>query len=261
MRLPTRLCRWFARACMYIWMKQPEPAGSRPESYGGSTMRTYLQVPYREKDQAKALGAWWDPDRRSWYVPEGREVAPFARWLPTPEPDQDESDEDVGLYDEWQAGPLLVEFAQRLRRRPYVLLLQQACWRCRNEGYAVEVRLDCDEAEFDALGGDPGPLGMGPCNGEMAFELGGGEVATVPGLDNALRLYEQRTPSMRGRIASFKRRYSHTVGDAYMSQGCPSCDALWGDFPLSELQIHHIHEIAAGQFDGVQLVRAFSFEP
>jgi hypothetical protein len=28
----------------------------------------YLQVPYAEKDQAKAVGARWDPDRRQWWV-------------------------------------------------------------------------------------------------------------------------------------------------------------------------------------------------
>jgi exodeoxyribonuclease VII large subunit len=43
---------------------------------------TYLQVPFRDKDSAKALGARWDPARRQWYVPDGRELAPFSAWLP-----------------------------------------------------------------------------------------------------------------------------------------------------------------------------------
>ena len=43
---------------------------------------TYLQVPFRDKDSAKALGARWDPGQRQWYVPAGRELAPFAAWLP-----------------------------------------------------------------------------------------------------------------------------------------------------------------------------------
>lgn len=43
---------------------------------------TYLQVPFRDKDSAKALGARWDPAQRQWYVPAGRELAPFAAWLP-----------------------------------------------------------------------------------------------------------------------------------------------------------------------------------
>ncbi|MEO0003364.1 MAG: hypothetical protein RLZZ22_1056, partial [Pseudomonadota bacterium] len=43
---------------------------------------TYLQVPFRDKDSAKALGARWDPVRRQWYVPVGRELLSFAAWLP-----------------------------------------------------------------------------------------------------------------------------------------------------------------------------------
>ena len=42
----------------------------------------YLKVDYNEKDAAKALGAKWDSSQRQWYVPEGRELAPFAQWLP-----------------------------------------------------------------------------------------------------------------------------------------------------------------------------------
>lgn len=48
----------------------------RPEA------RTYLAVPYAEKDQAKALGARWDRDAKSWYAPAGVDRAPLARWLP-----------------------------------------------------------------------------------------------------------------------------------------------------------------------------------
>lgn len=40
-----------------------------------------LKVPYAEKDEAKALGARWNPTRKSWYVPDGVAVEPFAKWL------------------------------------------------------------------------------------------------------------------------------------------------------------------------------------
>jgi exodeoxyribonuclease VII large subunit len=42
---------------------------------------TYLRVPYAEKDAAKSLGARWDPNERSWYVPSQLETAPFGRWM------------------------------------------------------------------------------------------------------------------------------------------------------------------------------------
>jgi hypothetical protein len=51
------------------------PAGAAP-----------LQVPYAEKDQARALGARWDPDGKRWYVPAGRSLEPFEKWtFPDPE--------------------------------------------------------------------------------------------------------------------------------------------------------------------------------
>ncbi len=31
--------------------------------------KIYLNVPYKEKDEAKKLGARWDPDSKLWYIP------------------------------------------------------------------------------------------------------------------------------------------------------------------------------------------------
>ena len=44
-------------------------------------MPTILNVPYAEKDEARALGARWNPTRKKWYVPDGVDAAPFARWV------------------------------------------------------------------------------------------------------------------------------------------------------------------------------------
>ncbi len=43
---------------------------------------TYLQTAYKDRERVKVLGARWDPGRKQWYVPEGRDLAPFATWLP-----------------------------------------------------------------------------------------------------------------------------------------------------------------------------------
>lgn len=43
---------------------------------------TFLDVPFKEKDEAKALGARWDAGAKKWYVPEGKDLAPFNAWLP-----------------------------------------------------------------------------------------------------------------------------------------------------------------------------------
>lgn len=41
-----------------------------------------LEVPFIEKDKAKSLGAWWDPQIKKWYVPSGTDSGPFKRWIP-----------------------------------------------------------------------------------------------------------------------------------------------------------------------------------
>jgi hypothetical protein len=46
-------------------------------------MRTNLQVPFVEKDDAKKLGARWDAARKTWYVENKDDLTPFARWLPS----------------------------------------------------------------------------------------------------------------------------------------------------------------------------------
>ena len=44
--------------------------------------RTYLAVPFTEKNEAKGLGAKWDKEAKAWYAPEGVDVATsgLARW-------------------------------------------------------------------------------------------------------------------------------------------------------------------------------------
>lgn len=50
-----------------------------------SAFGTPLKVPFREKDEAKVLGAWWDPVAKTWYVPPGKDLRAFDRWLPKDE--------------------------------------------------------------------------------------------------------------------------------------------------------------------------------
>ena len=40
-----------------------------------------LKVPFSEKDQAKSLGAKWNAEQKLWYVPQGVDSAPFAKWF------------------------------------------------------------------------------------------------------------------------------------------------------------------------------------
>ena len=46
-------------------------------------VRIFIDVPYREKEEAKALGAKWDRQEQSWYVPAGKDASAFAKWKQT----------------------------------------------------------------------------------------------------------------------------------------------------------------------------------
>lgn len=47
-----------------------------------SDSRIDLQVPFPQKEQAKALGARWDMAQKSWYIPPGLSIENFHPWLP-----------------------------------------------------------------------------------------------------------------------------------------------------------------------------------
>jgi hypothetical protein len=42
--------------------------------------KIYLNVPYAQKDAAKALGAKWDAAGKKWYVPADKDITLFAQW-------------------------------------------------------------------------------------------------------------------------------------------------------------------------------------
>lgn len=69
----------------FIGPDPPPPGGVRHERqpilHNYRMASTYLTVDYKEKDAAKALGAKWDAAQRQWFVPEGRDLAPFAAWI------------------------------------------------------------------------------------------------------------------------------------------------------------------------------------
>lgn len=44
--------------------------------------KTYLNVPYREKNQAKKLGARWDKSKKLWFAPTAADYDKLSRWVP-----------------------------------------------------------------------------------------------------------------------------------------------------------------------------------
>ncbi len=71
----------------------------------------YLDVPFHDNEQVKALRARWDRDARSWYVPNDLDTEPFTHWLTLLPSDDD---------------PLL-----------NIAGLPQPCWKCGEDTMAV----------------------------------------------------------------------------------------------------------------------------
>jgi len=49
--------------------------------------RHYLKTDWNDREEVKALGAKWDAQEKLWYVPQGMDAAPFAKW-PRTTPEQ-----------------------------------------------------------------------------------------------------------------------------------------------------------------------------
>ncbi len=46
-----------------------------------SLQKYYIYVPYKDKEEAKSLGAKWDNESKKWYVPSNADLKQFSKWL------------------------------------------------------------------------------------------------------------------------------------------------------------------------------------
>lgn len=101
--------------------------------------RFYLNVPYAQKDEAKQLGAKWDPERKSWYYdgnPEG--YINFAKWI----------------FDIDNAEGVLIACDYI-----YVVESTRECWKCKKEtrvvGLGMEKIVEITDTMEDDENGNP----------------------------------------------------------------------------------------------------------
>jgi hypothetical protein len=190
-------------------------AGTAGDAPCGSGSRLYLDVAYAEKDEAKRLGARWDPTMRAWYVPAGVSPSAFARWL-DPQPSRPAQPSPTPAI---SGGPGPTCTAR-------LLAILERCWQCRRHTGCLLGILVPEEM----AGQVDHPEGF------VQFDLVAEALAAAvdPSLLRALR------------VGPLRLRFSRTVGSTYMSNGCCHCDALQGNFPLME-------KLREFQADGGQL--------
>jgi hypothetical protein len=108
-------------------------------------MALFLDVPFVDKDEAKRLGACWDPQARRWFVPDRVDPAPFGRWI----------------RQEPRTGALWV-----LAR---VWLVPDPCWKCGVRGaWPMGITLDETVGEHRRPVGGDHVLRGGPCGRSVA---------------------------------------------------------------------------------------------
>jgi hypothetical protein len=161
--------------------------------------RVILSVPFEEKDQAKALGARWDPQQKHWWISSKVDTIPFARWLQLVDRQEplyrDLSALDPDELEEYESAGLVEVF-----------FVPWTCWKCKQKTLAFH-----------------GAVGRSICVTHLLYQ------ATVIEELDKLRKGFGLDP-----FGCVKPRFSRTVGASYASQGCRNCDALIGENPLWE---------------------------
>ncbi len=171
-----------------------------------------LEVPYHDRELAKAAGARWDARRKVWYVVDRDDLSPIAKWLPQP---------------------------SRINHRAdtYILLGSlRVCWRCRREtrvyGFAMprgyeRLEESCPVLEFSNDADYEAWL-----DGPDALQWVAQEVAAV------LSYVTQISQAALSRMHSLTMRYhkdsSGVTGTRYFMNHCEYCDAKLGDFETIE---------------------------
>jgi Domain of unknown function (DUF5710) len=162
-------------------------------------MRVDLNVPYAEKDEVKKLGARWDRDGRVWYVPDGVDPKPFARWLP-----------QRGDFNLCAAEAYLVRFPAR-------------CWRC-SERFTALAFLMAPGFRVRDYGDDEkdGEVESWSRQEEWSFAH---YVTDFPPAIVSL---------LKAEAPLYRRAFSKTTQTTYWANHCPSCKVFQGDFHLFE---------------------------
>lgn len=155
--------------------------------------RVDLDVPFSEKDEAKALGARWDPQAKVWYVPEGRDSAPLAKWIPQHPESALEPEPEYPL------------------RSPYYFLVESKsdCWKCGSSTRVHAFMLPEEHEQFEYADETDEGFTLGSPRGYWERYGERGKVSNVYGLSPSV------LAQLRSHTSGYKPAYSQQAGETY----------------------------------------------
>lgn len=176
---------------------------------------TYLNCPFNDKDEAKALGAKWDSVKKRWYVPDGCNLSVFAKWLPK------ENDFKQA------ATPVINELTRtghyNLDEKKffgscflYLVIGRRECFRCHNQTEVVGFGIP-----YDSHAGFEDGCPIADC-------VHPDSLAIVSELQN----YPRVIMDYIERRCGFKYIYSKTTQSHYWANTCTTCGVLQGQHYL-----------------------------
>ena len=153
-----------------------------------------INVPYKDKDDAKGRGAFWDAELKTWYVPKHKEYNDFLQWT---------SSENFSI----------------IAQTPFFIARnQRTCWKCSELTTVVSLASD-NFFELDYLNEEEDDETM------AWFSQDYFTFFSSPTYINkeTIELISQKFPF-------YKLGYSKTVNGQYWANHCEKCNALQGDF-------------------------------
>ena len=160
----------------------------------GENEMLLLNVPYKEKDEAKKLGAKWNPDIKKWYVQDRKEYFRFYKWITT-------------------QGRIVA------CNNIYVLEGKQKCFKCGRETKVIGFGLE-DYYDFSAYDIEDGLTKRVEYYNDVIRIVG--PIEPIP---ETILKYLQKN-------YNYKMRYSKTTNESHINNCCDNCDVLQGDFFL-----------------------------
>lgn len=164
-----------------------------------------LKVPFSEKESAKSLGARWDADRKTWYAPDGVDLAGFARWIPAPSPAEGDAQDHL-VWRTVQSGRFM--------------LVQSftSCWKCGQRTEVFALMLPPQHGVIDRTTGSRGVT--------VREYIGESPEA----LTYTQKISDEAALYLTSAAPAFRKDFSKTTESIYWANHCAGCDALIGDF-------------------------------